>query len=118
LRSITYKFEELPAYRDGEWVAGLLYGKAEIEFNRHGSWFVTAITLDGDNGKIGNEAKGKSLTVSQSFDTALWARIESELREHHESNIIEKIEAELADEGLTLPLANVEHRARVLELVR
>lgn len=115
--AFAYRFDELPALRCGDFIAGSLDGHAEIEFLQDGDWLVTAITLDGHNGKSGGGCKTKPLPISRAFDLALWAQVESELVDRHAFRIAEAVECRLASDGITAPDPNDQHRLRLRDVI-
>jgi hypothetical protein len=72
LGSLSYAFEELPDFRDGEFRSGAHNGCAEISYAPSGEWVVRAILLDCHNGKIGAAAAGKKIPLSRAYQGALW----------------------------------------------
>lgn len=99
--SFELRFEELPLFREGIWRGGLIDGVAEISFDYTDSdWWVSDITVETHNGRVGDEAEGKTFSITSNGTTeALHMLMVDSLTEYYGFQIEEKVETELAERG-------------------
>lgn len=114
---VSYPFEELPDFWDGEFRSGAHNGCAEISYSQSGEWTVRAITLDCHNGKCGNAARGKSIPLSRAYQGALWEALCESLDAFARDHIQDAVNHALEAEGSSIADARVEHFLRTHELV-
>ena len=98
--SFQILFEELPLWRDGIWRAGAIDGIAEIVFDFNANdWHVADITLQAHNGRCGDAAQGKSISLSSERDESLYEALLDSLSDTYGTYIEERVADELAARG-------------------
>ena len=117
MNSLSYPFEELPDFWDGEFRSGAHNGCAEISYSQSGDWAVRAIALDCHNGKCGDAARGKSIPLSCAYQGALWEALCESLDVFARDHIQDAVNRALEAEGISIADGNFEHRLRAHELV-
>jgi len=110
MNSLRYSFEELPDFWDGEFRSGSHNGYVEICYS------VCAIVLDCHNGKIGNAAKGKLISLSRAYQSALWEALCESLDAVAHPHIQHAVNRALAEDGISMPEPQAEHKLRTYEL--
>ncbi|HKY85358.1 MAG TPA: hypothetical protein VJL90_01195 [Pseudorhodoplanes sp.] len=113
---LSYRFEELPDFRDGEFRSGAHSGCAEISYSQSGEWTVRAIALDCHNGKCGEAARGKSIPLSRAYQGALWEALCESLDAFARDHIQDAVNRALEAEGVSIADVNFEHRLHAHEL--
>jgi len=116
MNSLSYPFEELPGFWDGEFRSGAHNGCAEISYSDTGEWLVRAIALDCHNGKCGAAARGKAIALSRAYQGALWEALCDSLDTFARDHIQDAVNRALAEDGISIAEANAEHRIRTREL--
>lgn len=114
---LSYPFEELPGFWDGEFRSGAHNGRAEISYSCTGEWLVRAIALDCHNGKCGAAARGKTITLSRAYQGALWEALCESLDIFARDHIQDAVNRALAEDGISHLDPHAEHRLRSRELV-
>ena len=116
MNSLSYSFEELPGFWDGEFRSGAHNGCAEISYSTTGEWVVRTIALDCHNGKCGNAARGKMIPLSRAYQGALWEALCESLHAFARDHIQDAVDRALAEDGVASPSPHAEHRLRSWEL--
>jgi hypothetical protein len=88
--------DELPLYSEAGWRGGYISGKAEISYS-DGDWWVSDITVDLDNGKVGKDAQGKLVSLNGEDHPQLYWIILDRIEDDYTDYIQERIRDELAD---------------------
>jgi len=117
MNCLSYPFEELPDFRDGEFRSGAHNGCAEISYSQSGEWTVRAIALDCHNGRCGEAARGKSIPLSRAYQSALWEALCESLDTFAHDHIQDAVNRALAEDGVSMADEPAEHRLRAHELV-
>lgn len=95
LSTIVIDFEEAAGFSSGEFRAGLFNGVAEISYAENGEWFVSAISLQCDNGKCGKAAEAKLIPLSRAYDGPIFEAIAQHLEKFSRDNIQDKVDEAL-----------------------
>lgn len=66
MNTLQYKFEELPDFFENEFRSGAHNGTAEISYSHSGEWYVSAISLECHNGRLGDKAASKIIPLAHS----------------------------------------------------
>ncbi len=117
MNSLSYPFEELPGFWDGEFRSGAHNGCAEISYSHTGEWLVRAIALDCHNGKCGDAARGKTIPLSRAYQGALWEALCESLDVFARDHIQDAVNRALAEDGISVMEVNAEHRQGARQLV-
>ncbi len=80
MQTLSYVFEELPDFIEGQFRSGSHNGVAEISFAHDGSWYVSAISLDCHNGQCGDAAQSKMIPVSFAYQPEIWSALSESLQ--------------------------------------
>ncbi len=91
--SLTYRFEELPAFLDphGDIQAGSLDGWAELEFRGPYDWHLDAVTLDGHNGRHGAACEARKVRLDRQAQPYLFGTIQRGLAQLCRDAIADRI---------------------------
>lgn len=116
MNCLSYPFVELPDFWDGEFRSGAHNGSAEISYAQSGEWTVRAIALDCHNGKCGNAARGKSISLSRAYQGALWEALCESLDAFARDHIQDAVNCALEADSNSIVDGNFEHRLRAHEL--
>jgi hypothetical protein len=111
--TLTIKFEELPGFHYGEMSAGSFNGEAEVTFDEDAEWEITRISIDCDNGKLGAEAKGERVELSQQHHNALYFGLYQSLRTRHKDHIEDEFVKALDQQNVRVAFFNARHRGHV-----
>ena len=117
MNCLSYPFEELPDFWDGEFRFGAHNGCAEISYSESGDWTVRAIALDCHNGKCGDAARGKSISLSRAYQGALWEALCESFDAFARDHIQDAVNRALEAEAFRLRTGRSQHRLRAHELV-
>ena len=117
MNSLSYPFEELPGFWDGEFRSGAYNGCAEISYSEAGEWLVRAIALECHNGKCGAAARGKTIPLSRAYQGPLWEALCESLDTFARDHIQDAVNRALAEGGISIADGNAEHRLGARELV-
>ena len=117
MNSLSFPFEELPDFRDGEYRSGAHNGCAEISYSRNGEWVVRTIALDCHNGKCGAAARAKMIELSRAYQSALWEALCESLEALSRPHIQDAVDRALAQDGAPTAASRAENRLGVRELV-
>lgn len=110
MREFIHTFEELPLLIENGFHAGLVNGSATIRYTSEAEWFVSALTLDGHKARPDGGYDRKPVTIERGEYPWLYGAIFDQLETGvHKSFIEDKIEAELAEEGIGRPPDWKEH---------
>jgi hypothetical protein len=93
LSTIHYGFDEAAGFSSGEFRAGLFNGVAEISYADNREWFVSAISLQCDNGKFGKDAEGKMIPLSRAYDGPIFEAIAAHLEKFSRDHIQDAVNA-------------------------
>ncbi len=63
MQTLNYKFEELPDFWEGDFRSGAHNGFAEISYSHTGEWYVSGVSLECHNGKLGAAAQGQHIQL-------------------------------------------------------
>lgn len=91
VQTIDYPFEEAAGFSVGEYRAGLFNGVAEIAYASNGEWFISALSIECDNGKLGDAAHSKMEPLSQAYDGPLFHAIADNLRKFSGGHIDDRV---------------------------
>jgi hypothetical protein len=93
--SFRHKFEELPLHwhyaNAVAWRGGLIDGEFEVSFEGPGDWFISDLSIEVDNGKIGEEAKGRLLQLDADTDERFYLLVLDAIDHKYASYIDERI---------------------------
>ena len=117
MNTIQHSFEQVPSIVENEWQAGFVDGVAEISYSDDGVWYVSALSVEHDNGKIGPAAKSKLISVSRAYQGPLWSALTHSLETFCKSHIQDAVDAALLDNAVQSTQASGEHRLRSWQLV-
>lgn len=89
--TLTRKFEELPLYREilaGErFFGGMIDGEFTVEYDANTNWQFAGLSIELDNLRHGNHAKGRTVELDPDHDEALMLVIYNALQRDYSDNI-------------------------------
>jgi hypothetical protein len=96
---MTFEIDELPLVIADGVEAGLVNGKAELEYSRDGEWLIIGITLDASTSVITKSGKRRYPQVDCPAVIAaiIDERLNKEWRDHVQCAVREQIEADRED---------------------
>lgn len=100
MMTFPLRFEDCAGYRFAEWRTGLFSGQAEIriveDIGGYPTWIINSISLQCDNGKMGEAAKGCLIELNQIHDGALWSALAESIKEDYGATLDERVVEECA----------------------
>lgn len=98
-----HHFEECPLFRAGIWRAGTIDGVFEVSYDfGDRDWYISDIAVCADNGKLGAEAQGKTISLNCDEHAHIYATLLDALSDRYSTYIEERIADEMADRGYSI----------------
>ena len=117
MNSLSFPFEELPDFRDGEYRSARITAALRFPIRGIGEWVVRTIALDCHNGKCGAAARAKMIEVSRAYQSALWEALCESLEALSRPHIQDAVDRALAQDGAPTAASRAENRFGARELV-